>query len=63
MDISDAEKFVYEWGAWESGRCRGLDEALEIIADQLRREEASTQQRDVWLEMYDLLLKARTRSS
>lgn len=62
MDPSDAEKFVHDWGLWEIGRCSGLDEAIEIIAKHLCRDTATAQQREVWREMHDLLLKARTRS-
>lgn len=63
MDVSDAERFVHDWGVWESGRCSGLEEAIGIIANNLHRDEVTPQQLEAWQEMYDLLVKARSRST
>jgi hypothetical protein len=59
--LSEANKFVHEWSLWERGRSQGFDEAITIIANHLCGGAVTAEQREVGVELYDLLLDARRR--
>lgn len=59
--FSEANKFVHEWSLWELGRSHGFDEAITIITNHLCGGAVTAEQREVGVELYDLLLDARGR--